>query len=85
MIEAAKNNPVRILSVVSAVLALVAVYVPDLPTVLILAIAASILGTGEAVRGKVIPTRTVELVDPVDAQLNEAKAPPATTNSRMRF
>ena len=54
----------------SAVLALVAVYVPDLPTVLILAIAASILGTGEAVRGKVIPTRAVELVDPVDAQLD---------------
>lgn len=57
MLENLKNNPVRIMAVVSAVLALVAHYVPDLPTLLLLAIAAAILGTGEAVRSQVAPVR----------------------------
>lgn len=63
MFENLKNNPVRIMGVISAVLALVAHYVPDLPTVLLLAIAAAILGTGEAVRAKVTPVRKYSDLD----------------------
>lgn len=59
MIESLKNNPVRLMAVITAVLALVAFYVPSLPVVLILAIPAAILGTGELVRAKVTPTRNV--------------------------
>lgn len=63
MFENLKNNPVRIMGVISAVLALVAHYVPDLPTVLLLAIAAAILGTGEAVRANVTPVRKYSDLD----------------------
>jgi hypothetical protein len=63
MIESLKNNPVRIYAVVAAALALVAHYVPDLPTPLILALAAALLGVGEGVRAQVTPTRSLEWVD----------------------
>ena len=55
-----RRNPVRIYSVVVACLALVAQYVPDLPTALILGVLAAILGTGEVVRSKVVPLSDVE-------------------------
>lgn len=55
-----RRNPVRIYSVAVACLALVAQYVPDLPTALILGVLAAILGTGEVVRSKVVPLSDVE-------------------------
>ncbi|WAL73120.1 hypothetical protein OU787_17370 [Kitasatospora sp. YST-16] len=45
-----KTHPARLYAVLVAVLALVAHYVPELPGALILAVAAAVLGTGEAVQ-----------------------------------
>ncbi|MET9602575.1 MULTISPECIES: hypothetical protein [Streptomyces] len=45
-----KTHATRLYAVLVAVLALVAHYVPALPTVLILGVAAAVLGTGEAVQ-----------------------------------
>jgi predicted branched-subunit amino acid permease len=60
MLENLKNNPVRIMATLTAVLALVVFYVPSLPVVLILGIPAAILGTGEVVRAKVTPVRNID-------------------------
>lgn len=54
-----KNEPVRVYEVLVAVLALVAVYVPDVPTAAILAFLVPVLGLGEVVRSKVTPTEQV--------------------------
>ncbi|MFI8263691.1 hypothetical protein [Streptomyces sp. NPDC085665] len=43
-------HPARLYAVVSAAVALVAYYVPGLPVALVLALAAALLGTGEAVQ-----------------------------------
>jgi hypothetical protein len=59
VVEALKNNPVRLYSIAVAALALVAFYVPALPVVLILALVAAVLGVGEGVRAVVTPTRNV--------------------------
>lgn len=59
MIEALKNNPVRLYAVATAALALVAYYVQDIPQGLILALVAAVLGLGETVRSKVTPARKV--------------------------
>lgn len=59
MLEKLKNEPVRIYAVVTAVLALVAHYVPDLPVALWAGVAAAILGVGEVVRSKVTPNGRV--------------------------
>lgn len=45
-----KQHPARIYAVLVAALALVAHYVPDLPSALVLGLAAAVLGTGEAVQ-----------------------------------
>ncbi|MFI6052762.1 hypothetical protein ACIBCO_22105 [Streptomyces violascens] len=45
-----KQHPARIYAVLVAALALIVHYVPELPSALILALAAAILGTGEAVQ-----------------------------------
>ncbi|GLW03700.1 hypothetical protein [Streptomyces lavendulae] len=45
-----KTHATRLYALLVAVLALVAHYVPALPTVLILGVAAAVLGTGEAVQ-----------------------------------
>ncbi|MEV6399630.1 hypothetical protein AB0M39_33430 [Streptomyces sp. NPDC051907] len=45
-----KAHAARLYAVVVAVLALVAHFVPDLPSVLILGVVAAVLGTGEAVQ-----------------------------------
>lgn len=55
MLESLTSNPVRLYSAAVAILALVSHYVPTLPSALILAVAAAILGTGEVVRSKVAP------------------------------
>lgn len=60
MLEAIKNNPVRIYAIASAVLALVAFYLPTIPTALILALVAAVLGSGEVVRAQVTPTRKLD-------------------------
>ncbi len=44
------EHATRLYAILTAVLALVAHYVPDLPSVLLLAVAAAVLGTGEAVQ-----------------------------------
>ncbi|CAM5362905.1 hypothetical protein GCM10010329_85050 [Streptomyces spiroverticillatus] len=45
-----KSHPARIYAVLVAALALVVHYVPELPSALILGLAAAVLGTGEAVQ-----------------------------------
>lgn len=45
-----KAHPARIYAVLVAALALVVHYVPELPSALILGLAAAVLGTGEAVQ-----------------------------------
>ncbi|WP_282793684.1 hypothetical protein [Streptomyces sp. CC224B] len=45
-----KAHATRIYAVLVAVLALVAHYLPDLPTALILGVGAAVLGVGEAVQ-----------------------------------
>ena len=59
MLNAIKTNPVRIYAIVTAALALVAFYVPDIPTVLILGLVAGVLGLGEGVRAAVTPNSRV--------------------------
>lgn len=59
MLEALKNHPVRIMAILTAVVALIAHYVPDLPVPLILAIPAAVLGMGEIAASKVTPTRNI--------------------------
>jgi predicted branched-subunit amino acid permease len=59
LVEALKNNPVRIYSIAVAALALVAFYLPGLPVALILGLVAAILGVGEGVRAAVTPNRRV--------------------------
>ncbi|MER5862214.1 hypothetical protein [Kitasatospora sp. NPDC002040] len=44
------THPARIYAVLVAALALVAHYVPSLPSALVLGLAAAVLGTGEAVQ-----------------------------------
>ncbi|WP_411094315.1 hypothetical protein [Streptomyces sp. 021-3] len=44
------QHPARIYAVAVAALALVAHYVPELPSALVLALVAAVLGTGEAVQ-----------------------------------
>ncbi|MFF4408108.1 hypothetical protein [Streptomyces sp. NPDC001404] len=48
--EFIKTHPARIYAIVVAGLALVVHYVPDLPSAAILALAAAVLGVGEAVQ-----------------------------------
>ncbi|MFG2916267.1 hypothetical protein ACGF0D_25675 [Kitasatospora sp. NPDC048298] len=45
-----KSHPARLYAVVTAALALVAHYVPSLPSALVLALAAALLGVGESVQ-----------------------------------
>lgn len=51
------NEPVRIFSILAALLPLGAYYGLDLPAELILPVIAAILGVGEVVRSQVTPTR----------------------------
>lgn len=44
------THPARLYAIVAALVALVAHYVPNLPVVLVLGLAAALLGTGEAVQ-----------------------------------
>lgn len=55
-----KMEPVRLYAIATAVLALVAFYVPSLPVVLILPVVAAILGVGEGVRARVKPMAKLE-------------------------
>jgi hypothetical protein len=61
--ESILNNPVRVMAVITSVVALVAFYLPTLPVALILAIPAAILGVGEVTRSNVTPTRNVVLTE----------------------
>ncbi|MFJ2407117.1 hypothetical protein ACIOUE_38120 [Streptomyces xanthochromogenes] len=45
-----RTHPARIYAVAVAALALVAHYVPELPSALVLGLVAAVLGTGEAVQ-----------------------------------
>ncbi|MFI1796343.1 hypothetical protein ACH427_03135 [Streptomyces sp. NPDC020379] len=55
--EFIKAHSARILAVVSAALALVVYYVPDLPDALIYAFAVALLGGGEVTQRVVVPAR----------------------------
>ncbi|MFF4531451.1 hypothetical protein ACFY1P_19545 [Streptomyces sp. NPDC001407] len=57
-----KDHATRIYAVAVAVLALVAHYVPSLPSALILGVAAAVLGTGEAVQ-RVENGKTVDALE----------------------
>ncbi|MEU9047515.1 MULTISPECIES: hypothetical protein [unclassified Kitasatospora] len=72
-----KTSPARLYAIVAASVALVAHYVPSLPVVLVLALAAAVLGAGEAVQrvedGKTAealatpaPSETVDQAEGVD-------------------
>ncbi|WP_030677677.1 hypothetical protein [Streptomyces sp. NRRL B-1347] len=50
MITFIRTHPARIYAVAVAALALVAHYVPELPSALVLGLVAAVLGTGEAVQ-----------------------------------
>ncbi|MFG2147514.1 hypothetical protein ACGFRG_25510 [Streptomyces sp. NPDC048696] len=50
MITFIRQHPARIYAVAVAALALVAHYVPELPSALVLGLVAAVLGTGEAVQ-----------------------------------
>ncbi|MFJ4794008.1 hypothetical protein [Kitasatospora purpeofusca] len=62
-----KTHPARLYAVLVAVLALVAHFVPELPGALILAVAAAVLGTGEAVQ-RVENAKTNEAATPAPAE-----------------
>ena len=70
-----KREPVRVYEALVAVLALVAAYVPDVPTAAILAVLVPVLGLGEVVRSKVTPTEHVF----IDRRELEEEAPPFET------
>jgi len=56
VIDAIRNNPVRVYAFVSGVVAAVVALVPTFPAAIILAILASVLGIGgEITRSKVTP------------------------------
>ncbi|MER5638415.1 hypothetical protein ABT095_15820 [Kitasatospora sp. NPDC002227] len=58
------THPARIYAVVVAALALVAHYVPSLPSALVLALVAAVLGTGEAVQRTENAKTAQALADP---------------------
>lgn len=58
-LRALRDNPVRLYAALNAVLLLVALYVPALPVVAILAVLGAILGVGETVRARVTPNSRV--------------------------
>lgn len=53
------SEPVRFYEVIVAILALVAIYVPDVPSAALLAVLVPILGIGEVVRSNVTPSKNV--------------------------
>ncbi|WP_405793354.1 hypothetical protein [Streptomyces sp. NBC_01506] len=64
-----KTHPARLYAIAVAALALVAHYVPELPSALVLALVAAILGTGEAVqRAEDAKTATASEVEHPDDQ-----------------
>ncbi|MFD7591728.1 hypothetical protein ACFV6D_01675 [Kitasatospora sp. NPDC059812] len=63
------THPARLYAVLVSVLALVAHYVPELPGALILAVAAAVLGTGEAVQ-RVENAKTNEAGTPAPAEVS---------------
>jgi len=65
MWEAIKNNPVRIMEVVTAICSLLAFYFGDVPWPLVIAVFAAIVGGGETVRQKVTPMRKMRKVGSV--------------------
>lgn len=69
--DAILNNPVRLYSIAVAALALLQHYAADLPTALIGALVAAILGVGEAVRSKVDGPVTARTKDHIIEALAE--------------
>lgn len=60
IIEAIKNNPVRVYAIIVALLPIIAIYVTTLPVGLLLTLAAAILGVSEVPRQLVTPTRKLD-------------------------
>ncbi|MFJ8472156.1 hypothetical protein [Kitasatospora sp. NPDC094011] len=73
------NHPARIYAVFVAALALVAHYVPSLPSALVLALVAAVLSTGEAVqRAENTKTAQALAAEPTSAGADQAE--PADTD-----
>ncbi|MFE3591957.1 hypothetical protein ACFXOY_31140 [Streptomyces niveus] len=68
-----KDHATRLYAVLVAVLALVAHYVPSLPSALILAVAAAVLGAGEAVQ-RVENGKTVDALETAGIVARHRKA-----------
>ncbi|MFJ7061095.1 hypothetical protein ACIQVA_25790 [Streptomyces microflavus] len=69
-----KTHPARLYAVVVAALALVAHYVPELPSALVLGLVAAVLGTGEAVqRAEDAKTATAREGVPLDEHQDHAE------------
>jgi hypothetical protein len=67
MNETILNNPVRVYSVLSACLALIAYYVDSLPLPLLLSLFGAVLGVGgEVTRSRVTPVRKTEDRSPAE-------------------
>ena len=62
------THPARIYAVLVATVALVAHYVPDLPSALVLGLAAAVLGTGEAVQRAEDAKTARALAEPVPVE-----------------
>ncbi|WP_405016426.1 hypothetical protein OHV05_04385 [Kitasatospora sp. NBC_00070] len=67
-----RTHPARLYAVLTATLALVAHYVPGLPTALALALVAAVLGTGEAVQRVEDGKTSTALQAPVEAREDSA-------------
>ncbi|MFJ7250750.1 hypothetical protein ACIQWA_39765 [Kitasatospora sp. NPDC098652] len=65
------THPARIYAVLVAALALVAHYVPSLPSALVLGLAAAVLGTGEAVQRAEDGKTARALAKPVPVEVND--------------
>lgn len=71
---AIKNNPVRLMAIISSAIALLAFYVPALPVSLIIPLVMAIFGTGEVVRSKVQVVSNVHVVESTNVPASDTIA-----------
>lgn len=70
IVEAIKNNPVRVMELVTAICAVLAFYFGNVPWPLVIAVFAALIGGGETVRAKVTPMRKLRRVEHPIAIMN---------------
>ncbi|MFF2543982.1 hypothetical protein ACFVUY_15605 [Kitasatospora sp. NPDC058063] len=77
------NHPARLYAVLVAALTLVAHYVPSMPSALVLALAAAVLGVGESVQ-RVEDAKTSDaLAQPAPAETVDQAEPVGTDTDRF--